>query len=123
MKSIEVFPANEFIEVYKTSTGKFISIHFYMARDEEDNLIDRYINALDVMKVLSYSNIYSAWDNLKKKFKFDIECTFRVVQDNKLIAQEDFITFTQLVILIKESPRMGIKEKGRFIEFIAGSLI
>lgn len=121
LKSISL--ASEFTEFFTDKNHYLYPIHFAIPTDKKGEIIGRYINALDLVLIFNYKNIFSAWEKLKNKHKFKIEYSLILSEEEEGDTfVEDFLTFNQAKELIQETSRLGSREKENLLFFLLGSI-
>ncbi|MBD2060528.1 hypothetical protein H6F88_31800 [Oculatella sp. FACHB-28] len=112
MKPTTFYLAGDYLEHYQVSPGVWKSIHFFLSEESE------YCNALDLMHLLDYKDVHSAWKRTYNKLKDElgkIECQY-VYTDG---TTEDFINLNQVIEVIADTSRWGKGEKMRFGEWLS----
>jgi hypothetical protein len=74
---------------------------------------------------LGYKDFVKAWEKLKVKYSFDIEYSLTFTggsKDEEVFINEDFLTLTQVRILLENTTKIGVREKQRLLNFIVGSI-
>ncbi|UKO99347.1 hypothetical protein [Nostoc sp. UHCC 0870] len=120
LKSISL--ASEFTEFFTDKNHYLYPIHFAIPTDKRGKIIGRYINALDLVLIFNYKNIFSAWEKLKNKYKFIIEYSLILSEEEGDTFVEDFLTFNQAKELIQETSRLSSREKDSLLFFLSGSI-
>jgi hypothetical protein len=126
MEQLNIYLATEFTEFYLNKEGYLTPIHFVFPTDDKRNIIDRYINAIDLVLALGYKNPVKAWTRLQIQYSlFDIEYSLIFtggIKDEEVYVSEDFLTLAQVRILLENTTRIGVKEKQRLFNFIVDSI-
>lgn len=125
MEQLNIHTSTEFTEFFLTKEGYLTPIHFIFPVDDKGFIVDKYINAIDLTLALGYKNYVKSWEKLKFKYSFGIEHSLTFTggsKDEEVFINEDFLTLTQVRILLEKTNRLGVRENQRLLNFIVGSI-
>jgi hypothetical protein len=125
MEQLNIHLSTEFTEFFLTKEHYLAPIHFIFPVDDKGAIVDKYINAIDLVMALGYKNYAKAWEKIKDKYGFNIEYSLTFTggsKDEEVFINEDFLTLTQVRILLEKTNRLGIRESQRLLNFIVGSI-